>query len=116
MFHIGPGIAAGIIAGGLTQSAVIGSSLETISKLQISDHLKTLYSNQIPIVYALTYVFGTIGVLIFLRDIMPKLMHIDLKKQAVKTAKELDMIPVPVIVASTHFYTINDGSSLIGQT
>lgn len=116
MFHIGPGIAAGIIAGGLTQSAVIGSSLETISKLQISDHLKTLYSNQIPIVYTLTYVFGTIGVLIFLRDIMPKLMHIDLKKQAVKTAKELDMIPVPVIVASTHFYTINDGSSLIGQT
>ncbi|GBD79680.1 hypothetical protein TEHD86_1246 [Tetragenococcus halophilus subsp. halophilus] len=116
MFHIGPGIAAGIIAGGLTQSAVIGSSLETISKLPISDHLKTLYSNQIPIVYTLTYVFGTIGVLIFLRDIMPKLMHIDLKKQAVKTAKELDMIPVPVIVASTHFYTINDGSSLIGQT
>ncbi|MGR3741310.1 aspartate-alanine antiporter-like transporter [Companilactobacillus sp. DQM5] len=114
-FNVGPGIAAGIIAGALTQSAVIGSSLETIAKLPISDHLKTLYSNQVPIVYALTYVFGTIGVLIFIRDIMPKMMHIELKKQAVKTAKELKMIPVPVIPAKIRFFNVSEGSALIGK-
>lgn len=114
-FHIGPGVAAGTIAGALTQSAVIGSSLETIQKLPVSGALKSLYTSQVPIVYALTYVFGTIGVLIFLRDIAPKLLHIDIRKQAVKTAKEMDFKAAVSTLTRIRSYEILEGSPFAGQ-
>lgn len=114
-FNIGPGVAAGTIAGALTQSAVIGSSLTTISNMPISSSLKATYEAQVPIVYALTYVFGTIGVLIFLRDIAPRLLHIDIKKQSTKVAREMKFqqsFPSPTRIRS---FKVMDNSQLVGK-
>ncbi|WP_054669503.1 hypothetical protein [Lentilactobacillus senioris] len=101
----------------MTQSAVIGSSLETIQKLPISGSLKALYSSQIPIVYALTYVFGTIGgVLIFLRDLAPKMLHINVKDQATKVAREMNFTAAVPSMTRIRTYDVVDNSTFVGKT
>lgn len=87
-FHIGPGIASGAIAGSLTQSATMASSLQTIGALPVSHALKATYEAQLPVAYALTYVFGTLGVIIFLRDLAPKVLGIKIEEQGPAMARK----------------------------
>lgn len=55
------GEAAGLFAGAQTMSAVIGVGQETINGLNIPEAAKTSMNNVIPVMYAVTYVFGTAG-------------------------------------------------------
>lgn len=115
IFHVKPGVAAGIVAGALTQSAVIGSSQTTIANLPVSSATKALYNSQVPIVYALTYVFGTIGVLIFLRDIAPKMLGIDIRTQATKVARQLNFDNSTASLTRIRAYKLNKDSQLVGM-
>jgi putative transport protein len=82
------GLAAGLGAGGLTQSSIIGTAGDAISRLGLQpEDMKRLQGN-IAIAYAVTYVFGTIGIIFFARDIAPKLLGIDLKAESVKYEEE----------------------------
>ena len=80
IFHVNFGEAGGIIAGLLTQSACIGTANSAIEALHISQAAKTAAMSQVAIAYALTYVFGTIGVLIFLKNIAPAIFHVNLRE------------------------------------
>lgn len=80
IFHVNFGEAGGIIAGSLTQSAGIGTANSAIEALHISQAAKTAAMSQVAIAYALTYVFGTIGVLIFLKNIAPAIFHVNLRE------------------------------------
>lgn len=80
IFHVNFGEAGGIIAGSLTQSACIGTANSAIEALHISQAAKTAAMSQVAIAYALTYVFGTVGVLIFLKNIAPALFHVNLRE------------------------------------
>ena len=76
------GFSTGLLAGALTQSAVIGVGQDTINSLpNLSAELKTQYNNSIPIAYAVTYIFGTIGFAWFFASLGPKLLGIDLVKE-----------------------------------
>lgn len=68
------GNAAGLLAGANTISAVIGVASDTINQLDISDEQKRSFINQIPVAYAVTYIFGTAGTAWFLASIGPKLL------------------------------------------
>ena len=61
-----PGTAAGLIGGALTQSAVIGTADGAIQHLAISAAAKATFQDNIAIAYAITYVFGTAGLNLFL--------------------------------------------------
>lgn len=61
LFHYNKGEAAGLFAGAQTISAVIGVADDTIQTLNASDADKTAWINIIPVSYAVTYIFGTIG-------------------------------------------------------
>lgn len=80
IFHVNFGEAGGIIAGSLTQSAGIGTANSAIEALHISQAAKTAAMSQVAIAYALTYVFGTIGVMIFLKNIAPAIFHVNLRE------------------------------------
>lgn len=84
VFHVKFGEAGGIIAGALTQSACIGTANSAIEALHISSAAKQAAMSQVAIAYALTYVFGTVGVLIFLKNIAPAILHINLKEATKK--------------------------------
>lgn len=75
------GNAAGLLAGANTISAVIGVATDTINQLGISDEQKHQYINQIPVAYAVTYIFGTAGTAWFLASIGPKLLGKNVMQQ-----------------------------------
>lgn len=80
LMKLDEGTAAGLAAGGLTQSAIIGTAGDAISRLGYdADKTKELQNN-VAIGYAVTYVFGTIGVIFFARDIAPRVLKVNLRK------------------------------------
>ena len=72
------GYAAGLYAGSQTISAAIGVSTDQIARLGLSPEQAKAYADAIPIGYAVTYLFGTIGSAILLAQIGPKLIGVDL--------------------------------------
>lgn len=86
LFHYNPGISAGLFAGAQTISAVIGVSNDTIGNLGIADSVKKEWIDMIPVCYAVTYVFGTIGSAYILGNIGPWMLG-GLKKVREDTRK-----------------------------
>ncbi|MCD7971461.1 MAG: aspartate-alanine antiporter [Candidatus Azobacteroides sp.] len=83
------GEAAGVLAGANTISAVIGVATDTINQLSISSDQKQEYINQIPVAYAVTYIFGTAGTAWFLSSIGPKLLGKDVDQKISEYEKNL---------------------------
>lgn len=81
-------IATGLFSGAQTISAVIGVGVDTIGTLGISAEEKKEWVDLIPVCYAVTYVFGTIGSAWILGNIGPALLG-GLKKVRQQT-KELE--------------------------
>ncbi|MDL2264982.1 aspartate-alanine antiporter [Parabacteroides sp. OttesenSCG-928-G07] len=75
------GNAAGLLAGANTISAVIGVATDTINQLAIGEDQKQTFINQIPVAYAVTYIFGTAGTAWFLASVGPKLLGKDIIEQ-----------------------------------
>ena len=114
--HIGPGIAAGVISGSLTQSATVASSLQTIGSLPVSHAVKATYEAQLPVAYALTYVFGTLGVIIFLRDLAPKMMGIKIEQQGPAMARKYHFHAKNPNPTWRRTYQVAEDSPLVGKT
>ncbi|MGV7032267.1 aspartate-alanine antiporter [Methylobacterium symbioticum] len=74
------GYTAGLYAGSQTISASIGVASDQIARLGLSPEQVKTYNDQIPIGYAFTYIFGTIGSAIILAQLGPKLIGVDLVK------------------------------------
>ncbi|RBL88059.1 aspartate-alanine antiporter [Chitinophaga flava] len=68
------GTTAGLMSGANTCSAIIGVSSNTINELDISIADKERLINQIPVAYAVTYIFGTAGTSWFLSVVGPWFM------------------------------------------
>jgi len=83
------GTAAGLTAGALTQSSVIGTASGALAQLGLpAETLKQQEAN-IAAGYAVTYVLGYILTLLFVPFVAPRLMGIDLKAEAKKLEAEL---------------------------
>ena len=72
------GTAAGLLAGSLTQSAILGSAGDAIARLDRGPEEKRLLSDNVSVAYAVTYLFGTAGVAWFLSRVGPRLLGVDL--------------------------------------
>jgi len=83
------GYAAGFYAGTQTVSAAIGVATDQINRLGLSAEQAKLYADSIPIAYAVTYIFGTIGSAIILAQVGPKLIGIDLAKECAAYEAEM---------------------------
>lgn len=84
LFGFDKGLAAGVAGGGLTQSAIIGTAGDAISRLGLPvDEVKRLQS-EVAIGYAVTYIFGSLGAIIVCASLVPRLMGRTLKEDAKK--------------------------------
>jgi putative transport protein len=82
--HLDPGTAAGLGAGSLTQSSMMGTAAGALEQLGLpADLLKQEQAN-IAAGYAVTYICGYILVLIFVPFVAPRLMGVNLKDEAAK--------------------------------
>ncbi len=85
IFGFDPGTTAGLLSGAMTQSATIGTAEGAIRHLAVSAAEKATLESNVAVAYAITYVFGTAGLIVFFKA-LPKILRIDLKSQA----KELE--------------------------
>ncbi|GLS90787.1 putative transporter [Psychromonas marina] len=84
IFDLDQGTAAGLAAGGLTQSTIIGSAGDAINNLGgLTDSAKQLLQNNLAVGYAVTYIFGLLGPIIMITWIIPAFMKWDIRKEAI---------------------------------
>ena len=74
IFGYNPGEAAGLFSGAQTSSAVIGVGDDTIRTLSASAADKQNWIDLVPVCYAVTYIFGTIGSAYILAYIGPAML------------------------------------------
>lgn len=74
IMHYNAAISTGLFAGAQTISAVIGIGSDTINTLPISAAEKKAWIDLLPVCYAVTYVFGTIGSAWVLGNLGPRLL------------------------------------------
>jgi len=89
IFRYDPGTAAGLMAGAFTESTVIGTAGDTISRLDLPDAEKTRLLNNIPVAYAVSYLVGTGFVVWFLSVLAPRLLRVNLKDESRKLELEM---------------------------
>ncbi|KHJ68370.1 transporter [Pantoea rodasii] len=88
-FGLDKGLAAGVAAGALTQSAIIGTAGDAIAKLGLgADEVARLQGN-VAIGYAVTYVFGSFGAILVCVNLLPKFMGRSIKEDALKAESAL---------------------------
>jgi len=87
-FGFDKGTTAGLLGGAITQSSIIGTAEGAISNLSIASAQKTILTSNIAVAYAITYIFGVAGLILFYR-LVPKIFKINLKSEAKKIEAEL---------------------------
>jgi putative transport protein len=101
VFDFDAGFTAGLGAGALTDTAIMGTATSAINQLTIDAAAKAQLNSHMAIAYAITYLFGTIGLIVFVGSIAPKLLGVNLRESAreleleLGIAKEEEAITVP---------------------
>lgn len=124
-FGLDRGMAAGLGAGGLTQSAMIGTSTAAIGHLSgvTAEQIKQMQSN-VAVGYAVCYVFGSFGPILLLSAIFPGMMGWNLRDEAKVLAKRMQgdkpMIDPGQFVAlddfNTRVYKLNENAKAVKQS
>lgn len=82
LFSFNTGYAAGMLGGALTQSAVIGTADTALKHLAGETPTAALnLQSDVAVAYAVTYIFGTAGLIILLK-VIAAVWRVDLKKSA----------------------------------
>ncbi|HNQ88787.1 MAG TPA: TrkA C-terminal domain-containing protein [Verrucomicrobiota bacterium] len=88
VFGFDRGTTAGLFAGAMTQSAAIGTAEGAVDSLAISSAAKRLLVDHIAASYAITYLFGVVGVVVFFK-FLPRLLRVDLKAEAAQLEERM---------------------------
>ncbi len=89
LFGLDKGIAAGIAAGSMTQSAIIGTASAAIAKLDLPlEQIQVLQGN-VAVGYAVTYIFGSFGAIILCVNVLPWFMRRSIRDDATQAEAEL---------------------------
>ena len=83
------GYAAGLLAGAQTISASIGVASDAINRLGLPPDQAKEIANHIPVAYAVTYIWGTIGTGVILSMLGPKLLGVNLEAECKRYEKEM---------------------------
>jgi len=122
VLRLDPGFAAGLLSGALSQSAAMGTATDAINGLAIPDAQRALFVSHIAVADAVTYIFGYAGVILFVTQIAPALLKIDLRTEALKLEQALGVTRSKPGLASAwrkfelRAYRLQEQSSLVGVT
>ncbi|NUO58645.1 MAG: aspartate-alanine antiporter [Hamadaea sp.] len=114
------GTAAGLLAGGATESAVVGTATDAIGKLDLpADQIKILQAN-VGTAYSISYIMGLITIVLLTSQIAPALMRINLREEAEKLWKKLGggsdeegaTPALPEVVGRAHEVTMASGQTV----
>jgi len=122
VLRLDPGFAAGLMSGALSQSAAMGTATDAINGLAIPEAQRALFVSHIAVADAVTYIFGYAGVILFVTQIAPALLKIDLRAEALKLEQALGVTRTKPGLASAwrkfelRAYRLDERSALVGIT
>ncbi|TYL86528.1 aspartate-alanine antiporter [Bradyrhizobium rifense] len=122
VLRLDPGFAAGLMSGALSQSAAMGTATDAINGLAIPDAQRALFVSHVAVADAVTYIFGYAGVILFVTQIAPALLKIDLRAEALKLEQALGVTRSKPGLASAwrkfelRAYLLEEHSPLVGVT
>ena len=87
-------MAEGLLAGSQTISASIGLATDAINRSNLSPTQVQSELNAIPVAYAVTYLFGTVGTGWILAFLGPKLLGINLEQECQRYERDMNIKPV----------------------
>jgi len=86
--HLDPGFAGGLVSGALTESPAMGTASEAIQGLAISPDEQQRLIGHVAVADALCYVFGAFGVIWVCGSLGPRLLGLDLQKEAAQLEQQ----------------------------
>src|SRR6516162_2720549 len=89
VFNLDKGTAAGVLAGGATESAVIGTASDALATLSLTKEEIARMTANIGVTYAITYLLGTFTVIFFASSLAPRLLGINLATASLEYEREL---------------------------
>ncbi|MEZ8202840.1 aspartate-alanine antiporter [Vibrio splendidus] len=125
LFDLDRGTAAGLAAGGLTQSAIIGTAGDAIARLGgVSEEAKHLMQTNVAVGYAVTYIFGSLGPILMVTWVFPTLMKWDIRAEAIaleekNSSGKRELAPGEfnaVTALVTRAFKVSSGDKLVGNT
>lgn len=89
LFDFDAGTSAGLFAGAATESAVLGTASEALGRLPLAEaEILRLQANAAT-AYGLTYLFGLVAIVVFITQIAPIILRINLRSEANALAARL---------------------------
>lgn len=122
VLRLDPGYASGLMSGALSQSAAMGTATDAINGLAIPEAQRALFVSHIAVADAVCYIFGYAGVILFVTQIAPALLKIDLPAEALKLEQALGVTRTKPGLASAwrkfelRAYRLDERSALVGVT
>ena len=120
LFGYDAGTAAGLVAGALTESATIGTAMDAIARLDLSEAERTALSNNIPVAFAVTYLVGVTVAAWVLSQLAPKLMRVDLAEECRKLEQQMQGGAAEQLSARREHemraYAVDPGSRFVGHS
>ncbi|MEU6859224.1 aspartate-alanine antiporter [Glycomyces sp. NPDC046736] len=84
IMNLDVGTAAGLLAGGATESAAVGTATDAIGRLDLSDsEISTLQAN-VGTAYSISYICGLITIVLLSSQFFPLIMRVNLREEAAK--------------------------------
>lgn len=123
-FDLDRGMAAGLAAGGLTQSAIIGTAGDAISRLGLTPELTSLMQTNVAVGYAVCYIFGSLGPILMVTWFLPMVMKWNVRQEAVTLAQTMaggraELEPGEFNAMgrlATRYYELTPASQAVGKT
>lgn len=112
LFHLDRGLAAGLAAGGLTQSSIIGTAGSAITNLGLDASLTKQLQTNVAVGYSITYIIGSLGPILMVGTFIPLIMKWNLRKEALKLEAEENK---GIVLSSVQTLALEKVSSRIFQ-
>ena len=120
LYGFDAGFTAGLGAGALTDTAIMGTASSAIAQLALDEAAKAQLNSHMAVAYAITYVFGTIGLVVFVGSIAPRLLRVDLAASARELERSLGIdqedaalgVPYTRIVVRAHKLAVAEAEGM----
>ncbi|OZI74273.1 aspartate-alanine antiporter [Bordetella genomosp. 12] len=122
IFGFDAGTTAGLAAGSATESAVVGTASEALRHLGLSAEEVQVQEANIATAYTLTYLVGTISIVLFTSQVAPLLLRINLRQACKDLEAKLGGVPddedgslpaLPRLVGRAHIVREAEGKTVL---
>ncbi|AET90792.1 aspartate/alanine exchanger family protein [Burkholderia sp. YI23] len=89
LLRLDAGTAAGLLAGGATESAVIGTASEAIGRLGLDAAETARLQANIVTAYSVSYLFGLVTIVLFVSQFAPLILRVNLREESERVWRKL---------------------------